>query len=239
MSVLRNIINIGDITPYIQDALSKAVIPVDGSNVTIPDGLNVTINTTEIDNTENNIKDINDNITSNISNIQLILSNLDNESQVNTIEITDKIEKLLEQTSQWNDNIINLYNESLIFLEALSTMGTPLIKGIYADIPPLQDYFDFDITQDLKTEYYFSGFSFYMYGQKNNDTFDVITIDSHNNEEYLIQNIYNKEVLQNVIINYPIPIEPDEKLIVRFSNNSGNSRQLFIDYSLITLVKND
>ena len=119
--------------------------------------------------------------------------------------------------------------------------GEPHIDGIRSEVPPLK--IDFDTIWTPPERITLTGIQLELTGWKPHDKYSLL-IRRNDKSRFLINQVPFKESGEHKIlpIAYPfgfskktVKLDPDDDVIFRIHNNSGNSRQLYWDIEYLTL----
>lgn len=231
MALPRYVINYDELVPFVQQAISEAEIKIKSDNLEFTGASEIQLDTTKVktllDGLLEKNQSINDIINKIKSSASSDIANILEEKFTKDTEIIDgNIEKLQELLDVEKKITAGLEE----IKEQLNPLGDQRVKGFYEFVPPVVD--DFKITFKQWNNIHLTGLTISQIGWKKEDTYSLIVDD-----EVYVDKIYTKEVAEKKRFNRYIKVPAGKDIVFVLHNNSGNSRQLWVDIEYI--VKSD
>jgi len=228
MGLSRYVINFDDTEPHLREAIRsstlKGDIEVDLSQV------NAWLNTAPIENTIMEHDTLYKIITNNFDSIgntaKLITEEIINKDEPPG-KIYDEIESSLDRIIQVNEEIKQRLQE-LLNDSGIIEPGAQKIQGYYDYFPSLKG--NYAITHAVDKDILLTGITYSQIGWKLEDTFSIL-VDG----DEIFKDLGTKEIAEKKAFSEEMKLYANTAIQFVLHNNSGNSRQIWVDFEYIEL----
>lgn len=226
MGLPRYVINYAESEPHIRKALEESVLPISVGEIDFSEQELFEVDTSSIeiriDDINNKNLIVNEMVEDLISTIKQATKEVKDLNDKNTIvldEFNDGLQVFVDDTIKTREIVEDILN-------LLQPSGTQQIRGFYNYAPPIKG--DFKITFTVPEDIKITAVTYSQIGWKFNDAYSLI-IDGTS----VLENVYTKEVAEKKSLRMPSEVSANTPIDFILHNNSGNSRQLWLDIEYV------
>jgi hypothetical protein len=226
MGLPRYIVNYSEVFPFIQQAISEAELSASASGIDFSEVTSLTLNSDGVNTRITSLIDINTLINVKLDELNLTLKDLSTVISDINKSSTEKLGVFGEKLQEKLDNTIKIRESVQQIADQLSPVGEQRIEGFYKYVPPGRGDYTIEFVSDK--EIFLTAITYSQIGWKFEDTFSFL-VDG----DGVFKNISTKEVAEKKRFNRYMKVPANTKVEFVLHNNSGNSRQIWLDIEYV------
>jgi hypothetical protein len=229
MSLPRNIINYSDIIPYIKSAIEESNIKIPLENLNLGSIESASLDTARIKEQMEEDITLNETVTVLLDEVLKDSDAVSSFLEESSPEINRLLESIKKGLLEYLKSMTELKEKTDGIVQQLAPLGSQRVKGFYEYFPPGRG--DYVVAHTFDRDVYLTAITYGQIGWKFEDSYSLIVGE----DDKVISNSFTKELVEKKSFVRKVKVAKGVPVKFVLHNNSGNSRQAWLDLEYLVV----